>query len=270
MISTIYCDVQNPRTREALVCALYNIAQKVPNFKSEFPDVFSTANRDPYEWVRELARDGEAVMMITSAGSVDAINEIFWDQSLGVKKELLGKIRWESMINAETAEVAMEMALNFLEGSKHDGEGVGILVLLSVTRFLILSNKTLHRLLDPLLREFSGDIEEVLEHQPLDRLIEYFLDTNDKRITWIMAPRFLMAPVTYKAVRGGKSIVSVIDKGKKTELEAPTESVKKLVCLVKDYLRKYYVDMFFETRDNFLLSSIKSIKRSFKLRKKQF
>jgi len=84
-----------------------------------------------------------------------------------------------------------------------------------------------------------------LDYQPLDRLIKYFLETSDKRIIWLVAPKLLLASVTYKAVRDGKSIMSVIDKGKKTELEAPTELIEKLISRAKDHLRSDFGDLFF-------------------------
>jgi len=137
MLLRVYCNVEDPDVRRGLVVALYDIGQKVPDFMTDFPDVFSEACTDPDDFVSEIAEVRKAMTMLTSLAGVDAINEVFWDQSLGVKKELLRQIRRESMINWETAEVAMKMALNYLEGSKCDSVGVSISVLLSVPRFFL-------------------------------------------------------------------------------------------------------------------------------------
>jgi len=143
MIARIYCDVKDPEVRRGLVDALYDIGQNNPDFMSDFSDVFAQACRDPDSYVRKRAQVGKTMTILTSVESVDAINEVFWDQSVEVKRELLVKIERESMTNAETAELAMEMAANclevidsFLVEKAHD-------VLLYVTRFRSLSNRVL-------------------------------------------------------------------------------------------------------------------------------
>jgi len=70
----------------------------------------------------------------------------------------------------------------------------------------------------------------------LGRLIEYFGATADEKVVREVAERLLRVSVTYKAVQGGKSVVSVMERGKKNELEVPTDKLEKLIMLANHYL----------------------------------
>lgn len=146
------------------------------------------------------------------------------------------------MINAETAEMVSRMAENCLEEKDIDGNQIVPRALVDLAPFRYLSSSTLFRLLDyGSKRDFSWARVAVLAH-PLDILLKYFWDTIDERAVDPIAYKLMETSVTYQTAQGGKSMVSIKEKGKNIQQEVPNELVEKLLSSVKAYLHREYGD----------------------------
>jgi len=243
MISRIYRDARDLTDRNELVTFLYDIGQEIPDFIEDSSDVFSECCKDIDNEVRELAKARKTITMLPSTDSVEAINEVFWDQSFRVKVELLCWIQRKSMISTETEEVVMRMVADCLGYDDFSFDTRFFRVLRSLTPFPCPCNNTIHRLLDLPSEDWFKDPLKLVFKQPLYRLLEYFWTTNDGRVVHAVAAKLTVASITYKDVRGGKSIVSIIEQSKKTIQEVPTELVEKLIKKAKDCLCDHLGDL---------------------------
>lgn len=182
--------------------------------------------------------------MLTSVDSVDAINVVFWNQSFGIKMELLRSIERESLIDADTADAVFEMVANCMKSRNYKTTSESLDLLSSLMQFRSLSTKVLRLLLDNKKGMIFLYIERFLSELPLDRLLELFWVTHDSCVEDIIGKKLILASVTCIVAQGGKTIVSVIEKGKKTVHEAPIVLVQRLISQGKDQLCRFFGDLF--------------------------